>query len=195
MKQIKHNPEEYTISVRKEVMDGVCLWVARVEELPDVLEFGEDRDGAYTNALYTISVGQEMCLEQGTAFPAPKIFPENDVSGRVTLRLSKSLHSQCIKFADDEGISLNSYIASCLQARASLHGLTKLQSQVDELTLMVKGIRNNSNIQTTIYTQLAQQKSVTLHSRVKFQAEEEPAEVLRVRNFCSENVSRYFVND
>lgn len=195
MKPIKHNPEEYTISVRKEVMDGMCLWVARVEELPDVLEFGENREDAYTNALFTISVGQDMCLEQGTSFPAPKIFLENEASGRVTLRLKKSLHSQCIRLADEEGVSLNTFIALCLQASVSLHGISKMQSQLDDLTAMVRGIKNDTNIQTTIYTQLARQKSVTLHSRVKFQAEEEPEAVLRVRNFCSENVARFYSND
>lgn len=195
MKPIKHNPEEYTISVRKEVMDGMCLWVARVEELPDVLEFGETREDAYTNAIFTIEVGQDMCLEQGTSFPRPKIFEETDVSGRVTLRLKKSLHAQCIQLAEKEGVSLNSFIASCLQTQSALYGLAKLELQMNELTTMVRGIRNNSNIQTTIYSQLAQQKSVTLHSRVKLQAEDESEAVLRIRDFCSLNVSRSYAND
>lgn len=195
MKPIKHNPEEYTISVRKEVMDGMCLWVARVDELPDVLEFGENREDAYTNAIFTIKVGQDMCVAEGTPFPPPKVFEANDVSGRVTLRLKKSLHAQCIRLADSEGVSLNSFIASCLQAQSSLYGLSNIQTQLHDIATMVRGIRNNSNIQTTIYTQLAQQKSVTLHSRVKLQAEDESEAVSRVRNFCSVNVSRSYAND
>ncbi|MDI3441604.1 toxin-antitoxin system HicB family antitoxin [Erwinia sp. V90_4] len=195
MKPIKHNPEEYTISVRKEVMDGMCLWVARVDELPDVLEFGENREDAYTNAIFTIKVGQDMCIAEGTPFPSPKIFKENDVSGRVTLRLKKTLHAQCIRLADLEGVSLNTFIASCLQAQSSLYGLSNIQTQLQDIATMVRGIRNDSNIQKTIYTQLAQQKSVTLRSRVTLQTEDDSEAISRVRNFCSVNVSRSHAND
>lgn len=108
------NAEEYTISVRKERMDEEIYWVARVEELPDVMEFGETREEAYELALDTITVGQEMCLEDGTAFPAPKTFADVNASGRVTLRLPKSVHANCIAKAEEEGVSLNSYILTCI---------------------------------------------------------------------------------
>ncbi|MCK7562576.1 toxin-antitoxin system HicB family antitoxin [Citrobacter koseri] len=109
-----YNAEEYTISVRKERMDEEIYWVARVEELPDIMEFGETRDEAYDLAIDTINTGQEMCLSEGIHFPAPKVFAEANVSGRVTLRLPKSVHANCIKFAEKEGVSLNSYILTCI---------------------------------------------------------------------------------
>lgn len=115
-----YNAEEYTISVRKERMDEEIYWVARVEELPDIMEFGETRDEAYDLAIDTINTGQEMCLSEGIHFPAPKVFAEANVSGRVTLRLPKSVHANCIKFAEKEGVSLNSYILTCI---ASYHPL------------------------------------------------------------------------
>ena len=108
------NAEEYTISVRQEHIDGEAYWVARVEELSDILEFGETREEAYALAIDTISVAQEMCLSQGTVFPSPKIFTEPDVSGRVTLRLPKSVHASCIKNAESEGVSLNTYLLTCI---------------------------------------------------------------------------------
>lgn len=109
-----YNAEEYTISVRKERMDEEIYWVARVEELPDIMEFAETRDEAYELAIDTINIGQEMCLSEGTHFPSPKIFTEANVSGRVTLRLPKSVHANCIKLAEEEGVSLNSYILTCI---------------------------------------------------------------------------------
>lgn len=114
-----YNAEEYTISVRKERMDDDIYWVARVEELPDVLEFGETRDEAYDLAIDTINVGQEMCLSEGTTFPSPKIFSEASVSGRVTLRLPKSVHANCIRLAEEEGVSLNSYLLTCITSYRS----------------------------------------------------------------------------
>lgn len=196
MKQTKHNPEEYTISVRKEMMEGMCLWVARVEEIPDILEFGDSMATAYENAISTLTVGQDMCLSQGTPFPAPKVFADSEASGRVTLRLKKTLHAQCIKLAEEEGVSLNSFISSCVQAHASLYGLSKLQEQVNDLTVMVKGImHDNNNIQTTIYTQLAKQRSsLTVHSKMRLHPEDDSEIMGNIRSFCSRNVLRV-VND
>ncbi|MBJ8796740.1 type II toxin-antitoxin system HicB family antitoxin [Citrobacter freundii] len=115
-----YNAEEYTISVRKERMDEDVYWVARVEELPDILEFGETRDEAYELAIDTINTGQEMCFAEGTHFPSPKNFVDANVSGRVTLRLPKSVHANCIKLAEEEGVSLNSYILTCITSYRSV---------------------------------------------------------------------------
>lgn len=113
------NAEEYTISVRKERMDGEVYWVARVEELSDIMEFGDSREEAYTLAIDTITVAQEMCISEGTRFPEPKVFVEQSASGRVTLRLPKSVHGNCISIAEAEGVSLNTYILTCITSYRS----------------------------------------------------------------------------
>ncbi|MFX4313131.1 type II toxin-antitoxin system HicB family antitoxin [Enterobacter sp. 63] len=127
------NAEEYTISVRKERMDGDVYWVARVEELPDIMEFGDTREDAYNLAIDTLTVGQEMCLTEGTTFPAPKIFQEPHVSGRVTLRLPKSVHANCILRAEEEGVSLNSYILTCITSYRTVQETTLKTSLFEDL--------------------------------------------------------------
>jgi hypothetical protein len=42
-----------------------------------------------------------------------------EFSGRVTLRMSKSMHASVSKLADREGVSLNSWIVEAISARAS----------------------------------------------------------------------------
>jgi len=134
------NAEEYTISVRKERMDGDVYWVARVEELPDIMEFGDTREDAYNLAIDTLTVGQEMCLAEGTAFPAPKVFQESNVSGRVTLRLPKSVHANCIQRAEEEGVSLNSYILTCITSYRSVQEASFKTSIFEDLKKSVMAL-------------------------------------------------------
>ncbi len=147
-----YNAEEYTISVRKERVDDDFYWVARVEELPDILEFGETRDEAYDLAIDTINVGQEMCFEQGTNFPAPKIFSESNASGRVTLRLPKSVHANCIKYAEEEGVSLNSYLLTCITSYRSQQETVVKTSFFEDIRQSLLALAN-LRMQCTIFEQ------------------------------------------
>ncbi|WP_373371125.1 toxin-antitoxin system HicB family antitoxin, partial [Proteus mirabilis] len=36
----------------------------------------------------------------------------DNVSGRLTLRLPKSIHAKCIKAAESDGVSLNTYLTT-----------------------------------------------------------------------------------
>jgi len=108
------NAEEYTVSVRREYIEGEYLYVARVEELPDVEEYAESFEEARELALDTIRTTQEVFEKQGRTFPAPKPFVAPSTTGRVTLRLPKSVHAMCIEEAETEGVSLNTYILTCI---------------------------------------------------------------------------------
>lgn len=143
------NAEEYTISVRREMMDGESYWVARVEELPDILEFGQTKDEAYNLAIDTIITGQEMCLSEGIHFPSPKKFEEHQTSGRVTLRLPKSLHHKCIIESEKEGVSINTYIVTCI----SSYQQVAYKSISDEIINVIRAGVSHSNASVSIATQ------------------------------------------
>lgn len=108
------DPEFYSISIRKELYEGELFYIARIQELPDVLEFGNSYEEARELALDTLVTSRELFLEQGIKFPEPIQPPENTASGRVTLRMPKSLHSRLIELAQEEEVSLNQYIVSAL---------------------------------------------------------------------------------
>lgn len=137
------NAEEYTVSVRREMMDGESYWVARVEELPDILEFGQTRSEAYDLAIDTIITGHEMCLSKGISFPPPKKFEEHQTSGRVTLRLPKSLHQRCISESEKEGVSINTYIVTCI---ASYQQVSYKTISDEIINLVRSGIANNTGV-------------------------------------------------
>lgn len=54
-----------------------------------------------------------MLEENGQPAPPP-IVPVDDYSGRVTLRVPKSLHRALALAADGEGVSLNAYLVGLL---------------------------------------------------------------------------------
>jgi predicted HicB family RNase H-like nuclease len=105
--------ERYAITVRKVLADGEELWRATVRELPDLAEFAETREEAVELALDAIETLKSAAREERRPFPEP-IEDEEEYSGRVTLRMSKSMHRVTALRAVDEGVSLNSYIVECI---------------------------------------------------------------------------------
>jgi len=110
------DPDRYSIIVRKLHVDGEDLWRATVRELPDVAEFAATREEAVALARDAIEDLQETAAEDGTPFPEP-VDEGDDYSGRVTLRMSKSMHRDVAERAEREEVSLNAYIVECIALR------------------------------------------------------------------------------
>jgi predicted HicB family RNase H-like nuclease len=105
--------DQYNITVRKGLFEGETCFEARVAELPDVAEYGDNYEEAYSLALDTIETTAEIFAEQGRHMPLPRV-PADDYSGRVTLRLAKSLHRSLTEVAQNEGVSLNQHLVNIL---------------------------------------------------------------------------------
>ena len=121
--------ELYTISVRKELIENETFYVARVLEFPDLEEFGDTLSEARELAVESIKTSYELCCEQNIHFPVPADLDALvNVSGRVTLRLPKSLHAKLAAEALKEDISLNQYLVSSLS-------VTYGQCQMSQLIL------------------------------------------------------------
>jgi|TARA_B110000196_G_C21123818_1_gene654687 predicted HicB family RNase H-like nuclease len=107
------NASEYNIIVRQGTFEGEVCFEARVTELPDVAEYADTYQEAYELAIDTIETTSEMLGEQGKVMPLPYV-PETDYSGRVTLRMAKSLHRRVSEISADEGVSVNQLIVTAL---------------------------------------------------------------------------------
>ncbi len=100
----------YTVEVRHDE-ESEWPWFAKVVELPgcmteartweELLEMIEDAKSAWI----------EDALEQGDEVPEP---PREDYSGRVLLRMPKSLHRDLARQAKREGVSLNQFVTTSL---------------------------------------------------------------------------------
>ena len=103
----------YNITVRKGNFDGEVFFEAKIKELPDVCEYADSYDEAYNLAIDTIEATAEAFLEDGKTMPCP-IIENDDFSGRVTLRMPKSMHASYVHLAEKEDISLNQLLISKL---------------------------------------------------------------------------------
>jgi predicted HicB family RNase H-like nuclease len=87
-----------------------------VLELPDVSTFADTQTQAYEMAIEAIEKLHEIAeREHDEDFPNP-VVPETEFSGRVTLRMPKSLHRTVALRAQEEDVSINSYIVNVLMA-------------------------------------------------------------------------------
>ena len=111
------NPHSYNVTVRQVVIEGETLFEARVKELPDACDYAKSASEAYDLAIDTIETSAEIFARDGRAFPPPAR-PQDDFSGRVTLRLPKSLHRRLAMESEDESVSLNQHLVNVLSQDA-----------------------------------------------------------------------------
>ncbi len=107
------DPYAYNITVRRAMFEGEICFEARVKELPDLIEYADSPEEAYALAVDGIETTAEILIEKGRAMPIPTS-PANDFSGRVTLRVARTLHRALAEAADEEGISLNQHLVNIL---------------------------------------------------------------------------------
>lgn len=105
----------YNITVRFGEFDGDAYYEARVKELPDIAEYADSFQEAYELALDSITTTANMLAEIGRKMPEPAVM-DTGYSGRVTLRIPRTLHGTLAQMADDEGVSLNQLMVSVLSA-------------------------------------------------------------------------------
>lgn len=149
------DPAAYTIVIRRVKEDDECLFRGRVKELPDVETYGNTQADAYNLAIDAIEQLHLLAKGLGRSFPQPDRDPNDTFSGRVTLRMPKSLHRAIATLADAESVSLNQYIVSTLALavgatqtanihlhehyRSAPYPLQFLRSKVEEFNKFIEG--------------------------------------------------------
>lgn len=144
-----NDPSDYTITVRRFYEDGTHAFKATVRELPHVQGLGSTYAEAYEMALEAIEGLQEMAAEDGAPFPKPALESSTEWSGRVTLRLPKSLHRQATEVAEDEGVSFNQFLVTVItdavarKSAVTLMGHPKKEAHLTEMyrALIYSGVQ------------------------------------------------------
>lgn len=94
-------------------------FIAFVPELEGLSAFGETQDEAVKELMVAAEGYLESLKDSGQEIPAPsRIVP---YSGQLRLRMPKWLHGKLASEADDEGVSLNTYLVSLLANRHGEH--------------------------------------------------------------------------
>jgi predicted HicB family RNase H-like nuclease len=84
-------------------------FIATFKDYPDIIGSGASAEEAMKEAYGNLAVYLEYLSDEGENIVPPSVkLPSEEPSGRITLRMTKSLHAALIKRADKEGMSVNS---------------------------------------------------------------------------------------
>lgn len=144
------DPSSYGITIRRQAVEGHIYFVGTVLELPDAEVYEDSQEDAYREILNVISSLKAMSDEQSKHFPVPTV-PSEDFSGRVTLRLPKSLHRNCAKVSESEGVSLNQYLVSLIAEAIGAKSTTNQNSAtIYPLVRPTASVGTSNPLQTNI---------------------------------------------
>jgi len=104
-------------------------YVARIAELPHCMIHGDTPEEAITEIEEVKRDWIKSCLERGIKIPEPIPYKH---SGRISLRISPSLHGTLADRATIEGVSLNQYMTTALARSAGLDSDVYTQNGKEE---------------------------------------------------------------
>jgi len=97
--------EDYRFEVYKDYEHDV--YVVKYFDFDNVIGSGDTVDEAIAEARRNLDVYLSYCNDNNIKIPKPSVHKDIDHSGKVTLRMSKSLHKLVDERAKKEGISIN----------------------------------------------------------------------------------------
>ncbi|WP_066376670.1 MULTISPECIES: type II toxin-antitoxin system HicB family antitoxin [unclassified Anabaena] len=118
-KQIEKPSLEYYLNLPYPVTlypDPEAGYVAQIKDLPGCLTQGETLEETMTNINEARELWIETAYEAGDNIPLPS--SDDSYSGKLLVRMPKSLHRHLAETAEREGVSLNQYIVFLLSAVA-----------------------------------------------------------------------------
>lgn len=105
----------YSVVVDNFEEDGEKYVRLTIPILPGLEAYGESTEEAFSDLEGAKREWFSQSLDDGLDIAEPGLIEET--SGRMTLRMPKSLHKSLTIRAEEEGISLNSYVVNLIQKK------------------------------------------------------------------------------
>jgi predicted RNase H-like HicB family nuclease len=125
-------------------------FVLEVPDWPGCVTHGATLEEAFEKLDDAKFTWVEDCLQRNIEIPQPR--PRDSYSGRFLLRLPRSLHRRLVYVAEQEGISLNSYVSNVLSEHVGRVGgvssLTSVREEIESLLGEIKGSVSNLSAPT-----------------------------------------------
>lgn len=153
------DPTRYRVTVQSVEEDGETFVKGTVAELPDVAVFGGNVGSVFDEILEVITRLRTMALEHGKAFPAPAASPD-EFSGRVTLRVPKSLHARLDRCATLDHVSLNTWIVTALAEKVGEHCVDRRVIEVAKFAQMFTASENAGRGSVEVSEKAAPKRSI-----------------------------------
>jgi antitoxin HicB len=133
-KQAPNAVEDYTrlayhLVLVRDAEDKAKPWTASVEELPGCTSHGKTSDEALDGIEAAMAKWIGVALEEGRDVPEPRSAASH--SGRLLLRMPKTLHAELTRVSEQEGISLNQFITDVLAGAIVWRGTSNASHAAD----------------------------------------------------------------
>ncbi|RJU49197.1 MULTISPECIES: toxin-antitoxin system HicB family antitoxin [Streptococcus] len=127
----------YPILINKIYEDGEWLFTASIKELPGLIVYGETLEEVYEEIELAKADWIEANLEWGREIKEPLGNSLEEYSGKITLRIAKTLHRNLKERSEIEGISLNQTIVQLINDgiyKQSQNSFEQLASKFEIMT-------------------------------------------------------------
>lgn len=108
------DPDLYTITIRKEIVDGEVCYVGKVAEFQNVSAYEDTYDAALTTIRDVLTTIAIIADKKKQSLPAPMANEVETPSGRITLRMPRSLHAKVLRRAEYDEVSANQVINTAI---------------------------------------------------------------------------------
>jgi antitoxin HicB len=102
----------YRVTLVRDMEGNGSAWAGAVEELPGCTSKGSTPEEAVNGLREAMARWINAALEEGREIPKPK--DADSYSGRLLLRMPRTLHAELARVAEREGASLNQFITDVL---------------------------------------------------------------------------------
>ena len=113
-------------------VEGKTYWTAIFPNIKNCVGGGDTVEEAIADAKENLEFYLEFLKEEKKSFPVE--YKANDYGGKIALRISKVTHKRLFEYADEEGVSINSYINSAIENYLGIKQYEKaIDKKIDEL--------------------------------------------------------------
>ena len=122
----------YSFTVTYEVNDlGKGEYLVVFNDCKNIIGTGDTIEEAINEAEGNLDAYLAFCEEEGIEPPHPSKFDwMNDYSGKITLRMPKSLHRDIAEYAEKDGLSLNSIINDAIRQYLMCSSISELKESL-----------------------------------------------------------------
>lgn len=129
---MKHaNVDDYMFKVEKVVFgENDYEYMVTFDQFEEVVGAGLTQEEAIEDAKENLKAYFEYCLKNSIAIPSPLTKKWIDeYSGKITIRISKSLHRDMAEYAERDGMSLNHLVNDAIRFYLSEESLKAITSK------------------------------------------------------------------